>query len=255
MSTTTPWLRAIFSPTGGTRAIADAITAGIPVNDKDLTRPGMSPESVPAETPLLAVVPVYGGRVPAAALERLATLQGHGGPAIAVVVYGNRAYEDALAELVHTLTAADYRVVAAAAFIAEHSIIRSIGAARPDAADKQAAAEFAAAVQAKLALPAAEQGMVSVPGNPEPGERKKMPLVPQTNETCGNCKRCARSCPVQAIPMGNCKLTNPNVCILCMRCIEVCPSHARSLPAEAVAGFTARLQQCASEPKTPELFL
>lgn len=44
-------------------------------------------------------VPVYGGRVAATALQRLQRLKGNGSPAILVVVYGNRDYEDALLEL------------------------------------------------------------------------------------------------------------------------------------------------------------
>jgi hypothetical protein len=99
----------------------------------DLCAP-VAAESVSA--PLLAVVPVYGGRVPEVALERLRALKGNGGPAIAVVVYGNRAYEDALLELHTELTANGYKVIAAAAFIAEHSIVRSISGKNDSKATK-----------------------------------------------------------------------------------------------------------------------
>ena len=112
------WTSAVFSPTGGCSKIATAIAGARMTARVDLCAP-VTPVEVNAETPLLAVMPVYGGRLPAVAVQRLKALQGNGSPAIAVVVYGNRAYEDALLELRNTLTVAGFRVIAAAAFIAE----------------------------------------------------------------------------------------------------------------------------------------
>ena len=84
------WIVAHFSPTGGTKKVADAIAAGFgtPVAEVDLTK------AVPAMTPaegeaLVAVLPVYAGRVPKIALERLSAIKGQGHKAVAVVVYGN----------------------------------------------------------------------------------------------------------------------------------------------------------------------
>lgn len=245
-------LKAVFSPTGSTRKIADAIAPGAQTIDLLHDVPE---QNVHAGTPLLAVVPVYAGRVPAVALERLAALRGCNGPAIAVVVYGNRAYDDALAELKAALTAGGFRVIAAAAFIAEHSIVRSIAAGRPDAQDAPALSRFAQEVAVKLLRPAEEQTCVEVPGNPTPGERKSMPATPVTGDTCGGCGRCVRECPVNAIPASDPRSTDASRCILCMRCISVCPRRARTLPAPLVAGFTQRLQAVASAPKEPELFL
>ena len=44
----------------------------------------------------MAVLPVYGSRVPPVSLERLSALKGSGQKAVAVVVYGNREYDDTL---------------------------------------------------------------------------------------------------------------------------------------------------------------
>lgn len=249
------WLKAVFSPTGGCRAIADAIATDMPaVREVDLTFP-VAAQQVGAEVPLLAVVPVYAGRVPEPALERLAALKGQGGPAVAVVVYGNRAYEDALLELSEALTAGGYRVVGAAAFIAEHSVIRSIAAARPDAADRQVAVDFGRAVLSKLAQPEENWTTPEVPGNPQYRERSKMPVTPITNDDCGHCGSCASMCPVEAIPMDDPQTTDAEKCILCMRCVEICPQEARALPAPMVEAMTARLNQCAGTPKQPEIYL
>ena len=48
-------------------------------------------------------------------------LQAHNTPAVCVVVYGNRAYDDALLELKDILTERGCRPIAGAAFIGEHS--------------------------------------------------------------------------------------------------------------------------------------
>ena len=245
------WTTAVFSPTGGTSKIAAAIAGARMGTRIDLCSP-VEPQEIPAGAPLLAVVPVYGGRIPAIAAQRLLALQGSGNPAIAVVVYGNRAYEDALLELKNVLTEAGHQVIAAAAFIAEHSIIRSIAADRPHADDLARAVEFGAAVEARLN---SEPTTVDVPGNAEYRPLPQMPATPLVTEACGGCGMCAHKCPVGAIPLSNPRSTDAAKCILCMRCVAICPRKARILPPPMVEAFTARLNAVASEPKQPEIYI
>ena len=245
------WTTAVFSPTGGTSKIAAAIAGARMGTRIDLCSP-VEPQEMPAGAPLLAVVPVYGGRIPAIATQRLLALQGSGNPAIAVVVYGNRAYEDALLELKNVLTEAGHQVIAAAAFIAEHSIIRSIAADRPHADDLARAVEFGAAVEAKLN---GELTTVDVPGNAEYRPLPQMPATPLVTDACGGCGMCAHKCPVGAIPLSNPRSTDAAKCILCMRCVAICPRKARILPPPMVEAFTARLNAVASEPKQPEIYI
>lgn len=247
----TQWITAVFSPTGGCRKVAGAIISGESVREVDLCTP-LQEEQVTSAT-LVAVVPVYGGRVPEVALERLRQLRGNGGPAVAVVVYGNRAYEDALLELQTELTANGYKVVAAAAFIAEHSIVRSIATGRPHVEDIKSATDFGKAVAAKVA--AGDLSTVCVPGNMPYRERPQMPVTPLTLESCGGCGRCARLCPVGAIPAEAPHTTDAARCILCMRCVQVCPRRSRLLPPPVLEGMTQRLNLVAAEPKAPEIFL
>ena len=96
---TPKWIIAHFSPTGGTKRVADAIAAGfsVPVAQMDLTKAD-STVTLGENDGLMAVLPVFAGRVPQIALERLSALKGSGQKAVAVVVYGNREFDDALLE-------------------------------------------------------------------------------------------------------------------------------------------------------------
>ena len=242
--------QAIFSPTGGTLTVADSLSVGMQVSRIDLCAPV---QELPLFTPLMAVLPVYGGRLPAVAVERLRNIKGQGQAAVAVVVYGNRAYEDALLELQQELTNCGFTVIAAAAFIAEHSIVRSIAQGRPNVEDKDCAASFAKAVAAKIA--AGDKSPVTVSGNYPYKDLPKMPVVPLTTEACGGCGRCARICPVGAIPANAPHTTDASKCILCMRCVAACPRRARLMPPPALEMMTQRLNAVASEPKLPEVFI
>jgi ferredoxin len=66
---------------------------------------------------------------------------------------------------------------------------------------------------------------------------------------------CAIKCPVEAIPADNPRSTDASRCILCMRCVAICPRKSRILPPPMVEAFTARLTAVASEPKLPEIFI
>ena len=113
-----------FSPTHTSAKIARAIGEGIGMGrrmETDLTLDEQtSPIEMNGELCVIAV-PVYGGRVAATALQRLQRLKGNGSPAILVVVYGNRDYEDALLELRNTAVQLGFVPLTAGAFIGEHS--------------------------------------------------------------------------------------------------------------------------------------
>lgn len=245
------WLNAYFSPTGTTYSIAKTIAegTGCPVAEMDLSDPNCSAE-LSENTVLLASAPVYGGRIPAVALERISRLKGTGQKAVAVVVYGNREFDDALLELKNALTSNGFQVVAGAAFIAEHSIVRSIAAGRPDEKDRAIARKFGADIIEKLdALKD-----VTVPGNDPYVAVKPSPFHPKANETCAQCGLCAEKCPVGAILMEDPSQTLDNICINCMRCVQVCPVQARALPALFLAGATKMLEEKAAGYKLPQLF-
>ena len=117
----------IFSPTGGTKQVADTITEtwGMPVSEIDLTNKETDYDSLSLkeEDIVLIAVPSYGGRVPAPATQRISKICGNQAQCVIVCVYGNRAYEDTLVELEDIAVKSGFKVIAAVAAIAEHSLI------------------------------------------------------------------------------------------------------------------------------------
>ena len=216
----------------------------------DLTRE-VSPVTLGENDALMAVLPVYAGRVPQVSLERLAALKGNGQKAVAVVVYGNREFDDALLETRDALEANGFRVIAAAAFIAEHSIVRSIAAGRPDAEDEALCRQFAADVMGKPD----DAEPVRVPGNTPYRELKPSAFHPAANESCVKCGACAQKCPVDAISLDDPSRTNHDLCINCMRCFQVCPVSSRTLPDSFLNMITQMLNQNAAGYKKPAIFL
>lgn len=247
---------AYFSPTGGTRKaalmLAEALADTAPLMEIDLSVPDLKGQTFAKADVIVVAVPVFGGRVPAFALKQLAELQGQGSRAVALVAYGNRAYEDALLELSDCLTSQGFQVIAAAAVLAEHSMLRSVAAGRPNADDQKQLAAFAAQITSKLQTETVP--LTTIPGNRPYKDWQPMPVVPQVSESCTSCGLCAATCPTQAIPGSQPQTTDAQKCILCLRCTVVCPQQARSLPPQAQTMIAQKLAPIKDLYKSNEFF-
>ena len=101
--------------------------------------------------------------MPACFLERLARFTGSYTKAITIAVYGNRAYEDALLELNDTVERRGFQSIASAALLAEHSMVRTVAAGRPDQEDQKQISRLAQAILNKVN--SGQFASPEVPGN------------------------------------------------------------------------------------------
>jgi ferredoxin len=229
----------LFSPTGTTRSTLEAIVQGmeareVVVSDMTFLRQAEPPQPLTDGVALIGV-PVYAGRVPARVTDWLrSNVAGAGRPAVLVVVYGNRAFEDALLELRDLAEELGFRPVAGAAFIGEHSFStpgKLIAPGRPDDQDVEKAREFGRLVREKLRgmEPGQELSALSVPGNmPYRKGVQPGPVAPETvAETCILCGMCAEVCPAGVVSVGQSVKTDRMGCLRCCACIRACPTGAR----------------------------
>lgn len=244
-----------FSPTGGTKRVADALSNQLSDNAVTIDLCNRNTDlrafSFVQEDVCIVAVPSYGGRIPATAAQRLCQLQGNGAKAVPVAVYGNREYEDTLIELKDILDAAGFVSIAAVSAVAEHSIVRQFAAGRPDAADIQELKQFADTIKGRLDTGSLPE--LKVPGNRPYKEFKGLPMHPSGDSRCVKCGICVQSCPVGAISAENMRKTDPGKCICCMRCIAVCPQNARSLNPLVLAGAAKMLKKSCSGRKNNQL--
>ena len=209
-------------------------------------------------------VPVYAGRVPNVLLEYLNSINGNGAWTIAVVVYGNRNYDDALIELNDILKTRGFKVIAGAAFIGEHSFSKTLAQNRPDEKDMAVARDFGNEVYKKIAT-GVKIDNVFVSGkkpyrnyySPKDKEGNHMDIrkvKPKTNSQCTNCKLCVSLCPMGSIDSEDVTKFN-NICIKCGACIKMCPSNAKYYDNEDYLRHKHELELEFCIRKEPQLFI
>lgn len=247
----------IFSPTGGTERVAHILVSelGGESGQVDLTDRHMDFGGICLNREDLAViaVPSYGGRVPAIAAERISRLQGNGAVAVIACVYGNRAYDDTLVELEDLARGAGFRVIAAVAAVAEHSIAHRYAAGRPDARDRDRLVSFASQIRRKIGDE--DFSEPAVPGNHPFRKAGRAGIIPKPTGACVKCGLCAAKCPSGAIDPDDPSKVDSKACISCMRCISVCPHGARKASPLMIALADRMLRKPCSERKECELYI
>ena len=236
-----------FSATGTTQKVLRCMgetlaqELGAAVQEDDFTLPAAREQTVACMPDELALVgtPVYAGRVPNVLLPYLkGQLTGSGAPAVPIVLFGNRNYDDALIELRDLLEAAGFRTVGGAAFVGEHSFSDILAAGRPDAADLKRAEEFAHALAHKVRTlecvpeqPVPVNGQTPIRPYYTPRDRQGNPVnilkvKPKVNDRCDACGLCTEVCPMGSIDRTDVRKYT-GICIKCGACIKKCPQQAR----------------------------
>jgi NAD-dependent dihydropyrimidine dehydrogenase PreA subunit len=235
-----------FSPTGTTKKIVSVVSQSIKNNmgnDCELFKTSFTTLDerekilVYGRSDIVVLgVPVYAGRVPNILLKYLDTMKGNGAVAIPIVLYGNRNYDDALAELTDIIIGNGFKVISAGAFIGEHSFSKILAKRRPDGDDIKVANDFGLEVSNKIKSGDIE-GEVKINGNRpyRPYYRPRdvngklydfRKIKPKTNDKCNDCKTCVDLCPMGSIDSYEVSKFN-GICIKCGACIKGCPTEAR----------------------------
>ena len=130
-----------WSATGNTRRVVERLAAGLAdglgqsCRMVDLTPQNAraQPRRFRAGDLVVVGLPTYAGKLPNKILPDVQTkLQGGGALAVGVVTFGNRSFDNALAELCVTLETDGFHTVAAAAFVGRHAFTDRLAAGRPD---------------------------------------------------------------------------------------------------------------------------
>nr|WP_320009707.1 4Fe-4S binding protein [uncultured Desulfobulbus sp.] len=255
-----------FSPTGTTQKIIENIAEGLAaqqIEQMNLTLPQPEVQDNDFSSDELAVIgaPVYAGRLPLDAIKRFQQLRAKKTPALLVVVYGNRAFEDALLELKELALSQGFLPIAGAAFIGEHSFATQdvpIANGRPDDQDVQQAVHLGSKLREKITALQSwkELSDLLLPGNHPYRERHALNISPVTKASaCTLCGTCATLCPTGAISIEETAvLTDTEACILCCACIKGCPEQARIWESSTVPDIAHKLNANCSERKEPKFF-
>lgn len=241
-----------FSPTGTTKVIIETIASTIDLNAEfhNITQPEnrtIEP-SFTSEDLIIFGVPVYAGRVPNILKSYLSKIKGGGARGIAIVVYGNRHYDDALIELTDVLTSCDITVIAAGAFIGQHSFSEILAKGRPDESDIEIAEAFAIEIKnTNPKVPVTPSGNRPYRSYYRPVDENGKPvnfkeIRPTKAAHCIECGHCESLCPVEGI------------CIKCCACVKECPVGARLFIDPRFVAHKIELEEQFSERKEPEIW-
>ena len=250
-----------FSPAGSTRRLTSMLAAAlaesfaVPMDTLDVTLPAARTAPLSFAEGELAVCgsPTYAGRLPNKLLPWWKeNLRGNGAFAVALTTFGNRAFDNSLAELCTCLAGGGFRLVGAGAFPCRHVFSETLAASRPDAADYAELGKLGAAVAARIARAVEPPAPPEVPGDPAApyytprgldGEPKVfLKAKPKTSEACNQCGVCAALCPMGSIdPADAAKVTG--VCIKCHACVRECPVGAKYFDDEAFLSHRGMLER------------
>ena len=261
-----------FSPAGKTKKAVSALASriskllDIPAENIDITpKPSRKDTIFFNENDIVVFgMPVYAGRIPNKLVEDICTkFKANGSYFISVVTFGNRSFDNALAELNAQISDFGGRVIASAAVVCEHTFTDKLAFSRPNARDLENIGTFAGKAVKKLSCDHAAS--VSVPGDKEGpyyipldenGNRAVfLKAVPRTDkQRCINCKRCVKVCPMGSIDVQDTSCIH-GVCIKCHACIKTCTQNAKYFDDPAFLSHVKMLEKTYTKRRESEFFV
>lgn len=262
-----------FSPTGGTLQVAKVVaelignSLQVPVKYHSYTLPSER-QQFPAfaeDELLIWATPTYAGRIPNKTLDFVrSSMEIRDLPCIAIVTFGNRNFDNALAELAALMRNGGGKLLGAAAVVTRHVFSETLAAHRPDAQDRQQIEAFALQILEKLKRGIGDA--FTVPGEATPSQyytplredgtpANFLKAKPQCDlSRCNACGNCLSVCPMGTIQSEMGKPTFNGICIKCQACRRTCPEHAISFTDSDLLSHIAMLEKHYSSSKSSEFF-
>ena len=223
-----------FSATGNTRKVtttlanALAVSFDVPLEVRDFTLPAAREESYEFAAGDLVVfgMPTYAGKLPNKLLEFVKSgFHGNGALAVPVVTFGNRSFDNSLAELCACLEGDGFHTIGKRGAAGVGRIVRMTEYPAPVTVDGDADAPY--------------YRPLGLDGEPKVFLKAK----PKTDlDKCIHCGVCASLCPMGSI--------NPDdvtevvgVCIKCHSCVRNCPMGAKYFDDPAFLSHRAMLER------------
>ena len=250
-----------FSPCGSTKKTANMIAEelakknGLNFEEALFTLPKdrENVKSFGKDELVVIASPTYAGKLPNKIMPDFKEkLKGDNTPCIAVVTFGNRSFDNSLAELVSILKANGFKVVSAAAIVNEHAF------AHIGKLNETEIREFASKINLEGEITEVDgdaDAAYYVPKKVDGEPAKFLPAKPLTDmNKCTKCMACARNCPMGSIDMTDPSLV-PGICIKCHSCVNRCTKNAKYFDNEDLASHIKMLQENYSEEKTSKFYL
>ena len=215
-----------FSPSGTTQKIVNEIGKNFNISSQNYDLLSFNGEKTFRDELVIVGVPVFDGRIPKLACERLSKMKGNNTKAIVVLNYGNIDYGNALLELTELLKRNNFDIVGVATTVSQHSQFNNLASERPDSSDMEKINEFAKNIIKKLESNTTNEIFVN---GYKPYQNYVKPSfnVNCDEDLCVECLDCYYTCPEEAIMESNPQMTNLDDCTRCSTCINVCPEDAR----------------------------
>lgn len=181
-------------------------------------------------------MPTYAGKLPNKIIPFIKDhVHGNQTNVLAIVTFGNRNFDHALAELCCLLSENHFCIKGAAALVCEHSFSQKIATGHPDTKDFKQIDVFLGQVLKNIQrhktlscpIPGDPNAPYYIPKGIDGKPVNFLKAKPMTDMSrCDRCGLCAKYCPMHSINLQDPSQV-PGICIKCQRCLQICPKQAK----------------------------